>query len=120
MTDTDALEQYIKTTFSSITDDQGVPLDVTAAVPLLKQVLTGYTQQVAEQKFNYIGESAVQFAIHLTLAEHFSKYENRVLSAIAKKFTVPLQLYKLIGKQIHLKEYVRPIYLKETMDMVFG
>ncbi|GAN03943.1 hypothetical protein MAM1_0051d03399 [Mucor ambiguus] len=120
MTDTDTLEQYIYTTFSKITDDQDRPLDVSAALPLLKQVLTGYTQQVADYKFNYIGESAVQFAIHLILADHFSKYENRVLSSIAKKFTVPLQLYKLIGKQIHLKEYVRPIYLKETLDMVFG
>jgi len=120
MTDTDALEQYIYATFSTITDEQSRPLDITAALPLLKQVLTGYTQQIAEHKFNYIGESAVQFAIHLILADHYSKYEDRVLSAIAKKFTAPLQLYKLIGKQIHLKEYVRPIYLKETLDMIFG
>lgn len=120
MTDTDALEQYIHDIFSRIIDDEGRPLDISAALPLLKQVLTGYTQQVTEHKFNYIGESAVHFAIHLILADHYPQYENRVLSAIAKKFTVPTQLYKLIGKQIRLKDYVRPIYLKETLDMVFG
>ncbi|KAG1094818.1 hypothetical protein G6F42_018680 [Rhizopus arrhizus] len=120
MTDTDALEQYIHDIFSRITDDEERPLDISAALPLIKQVLTGYTQQVTEHKFNYIGESAVHFAIHLILVDHYPQYENRVLSAIAKKFTVPTQLYKLIGKQIRLKDYVRPIYLKETLDMVFG
>ncbi|KAL9540669.1 hypothetical protein MBANPS3_009553 [Mucor bainieri] len=120
MADIEPIEQYLHDTFSRITDGQARPLDVKAAAPLLKQVLTGYTQEVAEHKYNYIGESAVQFAIHLILADHFHKYENRVLSAIAKKFTAPLQLYKLIGKQIRLKEYVRPVYLKETLDMVIG
>lgn len=120
MTDTDKLEQYIQNTFSNITDDEGRPLDVTIALPLLKQVLTGYTQEITEKKFDYIGESAAQFAINLILAQHYSKYDNRVLSLLAKKLRAPLQLYKLVGKQIAIKEHVRSVYLKDTMDMIIG
>ena len=120
MTDTDKLEQYIQNTFSKITDEEGRPLDVTIALPLLKQVLTGYMQEIAEKKFDYIGESATQFAINLILAQHYSKYDNRVLSLLAKKFRAPLHLYKLVGKQIALKEHVRSIYIKDTMDMIMG
>ncbi|CEP16303.1 hypothetical protein [Parasitella parasitica] len=120
MTDTDKLEQYINDTFSKIIDAQGRPLDVSLALPTLKQILTGYYQEIVSSKFDFIGESALQFAINLILVQRYSKYDNRILSLLAKKFRAPLQLYKQIGKQIQLNQYVRPTYLKEKMEMILG
>ncbi|KAI8641025.1 hypothetical protein BD408DRAFT_418957, partial [Parasitella parasitica] len=120
MTDTDKLEQYIHNTFSKITDDGGRMLDISLALPALKQILTGCYQEIASSKFDYIGESALQFAISLILAQRYSRYDNRVLSLLAKKFRAPLQLYKQIGKQIQVNQYVRPTYLKERIEMILG
>ncbi|OAD06680.1 hypothetical protein MUCCIDRAFT_107263 [Mucor lusitanicus CBS 277.49] len=106
MRDTDA-KQFLHATFARVMDDH----DITKALFLLKQILTGGdTAQeavAAERRLGYIGEPAVQTAMHMILDDHFSQYDRDQLPVIGN--TVSLRLYQLIGERIHLQQYVEPI-----------
>ncbi|KAF1800324.1 hypothetical protein FB192DRAFT_1475229 [Mucor lusitanicus] len=119
MTDTNTVEQFLRTTFSRAAEYRDRPSGITAALPLLENALTGNIEQEDEKrKLVDVGKSAVQHAIYRILDDRFDQYDYDQVSLIAKRYTVPLQLYKQIGKQIHLKQYVKPADHKETLEII--
>ncbi|KAF1800314.1 hypothetical protein FB192DRAFT_1438582 [Mucor lusitanicus] len=56
----------------------------------------------------------------MILDDRFDQYDYDQVSLIAKRYTVPLQLYKPIGEHIDLKQYIRPINHKETLEIMCG
>ncbi|KAL0137166.1 hypothetical protein V8B55DRAFT_1451685 [Mucor lusitanicus] len=90
MRDTDA-KQFLHATFARILTGGDTAQEAVAA----------------ERRLGYIGEPAVQTAMHMILDDHFSQYDRDQLPVIGN--TVSLRLYQLIGERIHLQQYVEPI-----------
>jgi hypothetical protein len=74
----------------------------------------------SEQKYDFLGEAACQFAINGIVARHYPLYDNRILSALVKKFRDLSRLHKILDQEIHLKDHVLAPYVSQTMDSILG